>query len=226
MIKGSKEYIEFRRKANERNRKYYSKPEVKERKRIYKKQYDKNNKERISKYGYELRARPEYKKRIKRWREENKEHLKIKDKEWRNKNKEHKREKDRIYHKKYYQLHKNKRKIYMKKYKSENPIRYKLQKQRYNLSEKGKICSTKYVHKRLSRIRNSKFNLSSKDIELIFSKFDCCVYCGSKERLTLDHVIPISKGGETSIKNLVVACQRCNTSKGDKNVLDWLDNLY
>ena len=42
-----------------------------------------------------------------------------------------------------------------------------------------------------------------------------CVYCGSKENLTLDHVVPRALGGRTSWTNLVTACQKCNTRKAD-----------
>jgi 5-methylcytosine-specific restriction endonuclease McrA len=43
-----------------------------------------------------------------------------------------------------------------------------------------------------------------------------CQYCGSPKSLTLDHIIPRSKGGKTSWSNLVTACQPCNTRKGDR----------
>ncbi|NVK49807.1 MAG: HNH endonuclease [Cyclobacteriaceae bacterium] len=43
-----------------------------------------------------------------------------------------------------------------------------------------------------------------------------CQYCGSKRHLTIDHVLPRSKGGKTSWTNLVTACNRCNVNKGDK----------
>jgi len=43
-----------------------------------------------------------------------------------------------------------------------------------------------------------------------------CQYCGSTKRLTLDHIIPRSKGGEHSWTNVVTACERCNSSKGDR----------
>jgi len=42
-----------------------------------------------------------------------------------------------------------------------------------------------------------------------------CVYCGSYDDLTLDHVLPKSRGGITSWDNLVTACRRCNARKGD-----------
>lgn len=44
-----------------------------------------------------------------------------------------------------------------------------------------------------------------------------CVYCGSSNQrtLTLDHVIPQSKGGKDSWDNLVTACRTCNQEKAD-----------
>jgi 5-methylcytosine-specific restriction endonuclease McrA len=43
-----------------------------------------------------------------------------------------------------------------------------------------------------------------------------CQYCGAKEDLTFDHVIPRSKGGMTTWENVVTACSPCNLRKGDK----------
>lgn len=42
-----------------------------------------------------------------------------------------------------------------------------------------------------------------------------CQYCGSTRHLTLDHVIPRSRGGSTTWDNLVTSCAPCNTDKGD-----------
>ena len=44
-----------------------------------------------------------------------------------------------------------------------------------------------------------------------------CVYCGSSEYLQCDHVIPVSKGGETSFENLATACRVCNAKKRDRD---------
>jgi 5-methylcytosine-specific restriction endonuclease McrA len=41
-----------------------------------------------------------------------------------------------------------------------------------------------------------------------------CQYCGAKEELTFDHVIPRSKGGLTRWDNVVTACSPCNLAKG------------
>lgn len=46
-----------------------------------------------------------------------------------------------------------------------------------------------------------------------------CQFCGrvfSSSELTLDHVVPRSRGGRSSWENLVACCYRCNNSKGDR----------
>jgi 5-methylcytosine-specific restriction endonuclease McrA len=58
-----------------------------------------------------------------------------------------------------------------------------------------------------------------------FSKYNCylrdlftCQYCTksfTRTQLTLDHVIPLSRGGRTNWENIVAACGPCNSRKGD-----------
>jgi 5-methylcytosine-specific restriction endonuclease McrA len=43
-----------------------------------------------------------------------------------------------------------------------------------------------------------------------------CLYCGATENLTLDHIIPQSRGGENSWENLVTCCGSCNVKKGNR----------
>lgn len=43
-----------------------------------------------------------------------------------------------------------------------------------------------------------------------------CQYCGSKQNLTLDHVMPRARGGKDTWENLVTACVTCNNRKGDR----------
>lgn len=43
-----------------------------------------------------------------------------------------------------------------------------------------------------------------------------CVYCGSKKNLTLDHVIPKSRGGTNDWTNLVTSCMKCNLKKANR----------
>jgi len=44
-----------------------------------------------------------------------------------------------------------------------------------------------------------------------------CAYCGGKfDKLTIDHILPKSRGGKTSYINCVAACYPCNNKKGDR----------
>lgn len=45
-----------------------------------------------------------------------------------------------------------------------------------------------------------------------------CQYCGSREDLTFDHLVPRSKGGQTTWENVVTACSPCNLRKANKTV--------
>jgi hypothetical protein len=57
---------------------------------------------------------------------------------------------------------------------------------------------------------------------LVFDRANgCCEYCCSQakfaiESLVIEHIIPISRGGETSADNLALACQGCNNYKYNK----------
>jgi 5-methylcytosine-specific restriction endonuclease McrA len=42
-----------------------------------------------------------------------------------------------------------------------------------------------------------------------------CQYCGARSNLTVDHVIPRSKGGPSTWENIVASCAPCNRRKGD-----------
>jgi hypothetical protein len=43
-----------------------------------------------------------------------------------------------------------------------------------------------------------------------------CVYCGANKNLTIDHVLPKSRGGTNRWTNLVTCCGTCNRKKGDR----------
>lgn len=43
-----------------------------------------------------------------------------------------------------------------------------------------------------------------------------CVICGCKEKLHVDHKIPISRGGTDSLANLQTLCEACNLDKGNR----------
>ena len=43
-----------------------------------------------------------------------------------------------------------------------------------------------------------------------------CARCGSRENLEYDHIVPVSKGGSNTARNIELLCQNCNRSKGNR----------
>lgn len=67
----------------------------------------------------------------------------------------------------------------------------------------------RYIHIPYKKVSLTRQNIYKRD------GFQC-VYCGTRQDLTLDHVIPKSQGGKDTWTNLVTACQKCNTFKGNR----------
>lgn len=51
-----------------------------------------------------------------------------------------------------------------------------------------------------------------------------CAYCGSTENLTIDHVVPKSKGGTNFTQNVICSCLSCNGSKANTEWEEWYLN--
>ncbi len=67
----------------------------------------------------------------------------------------------------------------------------------------------RYIHLPYNRIVLSRRNVMKRD------KYTC-QYCGQKSDLTLDHILPKSRGGKDSWENLITACNKCNVKKGNR----------
>lgn len=63
--------------------------------------------------------------------------------------------------------------------------------------------------------------ISAHKRERIYKAYgNVCVTCGAKCGLTIDHIIPVSKGGKDHSNNLAPMCGKCNQKKGDKILPD------
>ncbi|MDJ0624282.1 MAG: HNH endonuclease [Desulfocapsaceae bacterium] len=55
-----------------------------------------------------------------------------------------------------------------------------------------------------------------------------CYYCGKKtayKNITMDHVLPLTRGGKSTKDNLVPSCKKCNTAKKSMMPLQWQEYL-
>jgi hypothetical protein len=88
-----------------------------------------------------------------------------------------------------------------------------------------------FVISRFNKLKSGEMEWSStiRDHQKEWEKGKICAYCGSTIGLTIDHVIPKSRGViDPRINNLldspdncVWACKKCNCSKGDKDIFEW-----
>ena len=121
------------------------------------------------------------------------------------------------------------------RYARENPekIRAKNIAYRENFPEKRRASCTKWRKKNLDVCRVQVARYRAQKAGAVIHDFTAaqwremkaaygyqCVYCGRKmERLTQDHLTPISKGGAHTASNIVPACGSCNSRKGAGEVL-------
>jgi 5-methylcytosine-specific restriction endonuclease McrA len=104
----------------------------------------------------------------------------------------------------YYIENSNKIKQRARQWAKDNP-------EQYNLNMKAA------KHRRRTRKKNNGNNtLTAAEIRRVFKEITCCIYCGAEGNLTLDHIVPISKGGQNCLENVTVACMACNLAKSDK----------
>lgn len=106
----------------------------------------------------------------------------------------------------------------------DDPVRREQRKradQKYKRGPKGQALKYRQYAMRRDAILSTEDPLTAEAwAEILREHNHRCRYCGSQTKLTVDHVIPLSKGGEHSRANVVPACQSCNSKKRDR--VDWL----
>lgn len=72
------------------------------------------------------------------------------------------------------------------------------------------------------RRKNERRQWTPADWDRLVARFDGrCAYCGERKDLTLDHVVPVSRGGRHAAGNFLPACLSCNSSKSSKFLVEW-----
>ena len=81
----------------------------------------------------------------------------------------------------------------------------------------------RFIMDRYKKLRNGEINWSGSTREYIkeLERKNECIYCGSHEPLSIDHLIPKNRGGPDIGDNAVLACKTCNSSKSDKGLYEW-----
>lgn len=104
----------------------------------------------------------------------------------------------------------------------DDPEYFRSQWREYYYSPKGQAASKRESHRRRDREKGSLITLTSEEWAKTLDYFGHeCAYCGSKEDITQDHLIPVSKGGDYTSYNIIPACGSCNYSKRDEDFSVW-----
>lgn len=81
-------------------------------------------------------------------------------------------------------------------------------------------------NKRFKRRSKIVFPISFSEWKFIKDRFgNVCFYCNESKTLTMDHFMPLSKGGLHVPENIVPACRNCNSKKGAKIPYDYLAQI-
>ena len=73
---------------------------------------------------------------------------------------------------------------------------------------------------RRARIQKEKsFLILPKELKKLYSQ--PCSSCGIEKNQSIDHIVPLSRGGTHSIGNLMTLCRSCNSSKNARTLIEW-----
>jgi len=94
---------------------------------------------------------------------------------------------------------------------------------RYAIDENYKLRAYGYRSVRRAHQKgNHAFKYDTDQLSQHLASFKTdCVYCGKDCKPTLDHFIPISRGGAECLSNFVPACKSCNSSKNASDPKEW-----
>lgn len=174
------------------------------------------------------RANPEKRKAQRvRYVQKNKEKILVQAKKYRDSKRRTNADSVLAYHRAWRQKNPKKVALYAKKYRESNPE--KVREFCRAWSKQNLEWWRLKSHRRRAQKTNSMLEaITDRDIELKFSLWHYhCAYCLLPQellpaKLTIDHVVPLCRGGQHTIDNIVPACSRCNSSKGKKLVSEWL----
>ncbi len=136
------------------------------------------------------------------------------------------RDKYRVWNKTYYVTHQEKELVRGATYRKMNAKKIQARSAAYRRTPKAKEIACRNSRTRRARERNCEISLTAEEWgQIIVSYNGRCAYCGMKLRvggprtgnkLTQDHIRPLSKGGVHSADNVVPACWTCNSEKRAK----------
>ncbi len=159
----------------------------------------------------------------KEYRENNKNIIKIKKSIWDANHIEHIKSYSRSYH----ILNRPRLLIKARRYYSNNRLKIIKASLRYFKKHPYKAVAN-VARRRARKLRTQIERITHLDLIAIKEQYNyCCAYCGvtdsENNKIQIDHVYPLSKGGSHTLLNLLPACRNCNYRKHNKLPLEWFN---
>lgn len=181
----------------------------------------------VRRRNYREKNKEEITKRKHEYYERNKEQIHKKNKVYRQ---THKEEISKRMHRYLHEYHKqNKERIhkYQHNYYKANKERITEKHRKYRLTERGKLAYRRMYHNRLARAKSVKANLTLDQWDkILIIQNNRCNICHKKfteKRIpTMDHIIPVSLGGDLTFENIQALCLSCNSTKQAKLDLQFI----
>jgi len=205
-------YQKFKEKIKKRCHDYYL--AHKEHYREYRRQYSKEHYQRYSKKYYLLHRRDILNYQQEYYQCHKEEILKRRQ---RGRQSEYLKE----YLKEYRKTHRKEILKYIKKYQQTHKQKVIEWQRKYHSSPKGHLKINRANHKRRARIKNTEATLTVEQWEnILMIQSNHCNVCGKrftkKRPPTIDHIIPVSRGGGLTYENIQALCKSCNSRKHAK----------
>lgn len=127
-------------------------------------------------------------------------------------------------HKAYYQANREQILARVKSYYEQNrekAIAYQLA---YCRANPDKVADRAKL--REDRMAENGGSHTQEELQAKFAEFgNVCVYCGTSERVGIDHMIPVARGGTDGIENIVPACKSCNSKKYTRTAEEFFEYI-
>jgi 5-methylcytosine-specific restriction endonuclease McrA len=157
---------------------------------------------------------------VKKYAEAHRQEIARKSREWRRANPEKAKELDRLKlvknpkrNAEHYALNKDRMRANADLWRRENP-------------DKARDISRKNGHKRRVRKAASSEHYTLPEIRALRKKTGGkCALCPAKGRMTIDHIVPLARGGSNAIRNIQFLCKSCNSSKQDKDPIQFAQEI-
>ena len=205
------------------------------------------NKSKKGKYRLQGYCRECSKNQLKQYNEDNKERIAEQNKQWREDNPEYQnqwnrdnKDKRAKYNKQYYEANKdkkaehykqwcedNKEKMveYQKQYREDNKDKIAERKKQYYQSPQGRVVAFNGCQRRRIKEEQQGTGITKEQWLEMMKYFDWkCAYSGetlTKDTRSIDHIVPLNSGGDNMIWNCVPMLRSLNSSKKDKDMLEW-----